>query len=89
MELCDRNSEIHNIVTKEICDAEVRKSILRQKDKKSTCNDNIPTEISKQNIEIWTNPIKSLIQDVTNKEMPDEWEQWVITLIRKTGRGKQ
>ena len=83
--LCDRNSEIHDILAVEISTIEARKDILRQKDNKDTGNDYIATEIFKQNIEIRTNPIKSLIQDVSNKEMPNDWKQGVITRIRKAG----
>ena len=56
--LCDRRSEIHNILTQDISATEIRKSILRQKDNKATGNDNTPTEISEQNIEEWITPSK-------------------------------
>ena len=64
---------------------EIRKAVTSQKDNKATGNDNIPTEIFKQNIDIWVKPIKILIQEVTRNEIPDEWKQGLITLISKSG----
>ena len=64
---------------------EIRNAIINQKDNKSTGNDNTPTEIFKQNIDIRIRPIKTLIQEVTSNEMPDEWKQGEITSISKSG----
>ena len=67
---------------------EIRKAIMSQKDKKATGNDNIPAEIFKQNINMWIEPIKNLIHEVTRNEMPNEWQQGVIALISKSGCSK-
>ena len=67
---------------------EIRKAITNQKGNKSTGNDNTPTGIFKQNIEIWIGTIKTLIQEVTTNEMPDEWKQGAIALIFKSRRAK-
>ena len=85
MMLFARQSEIYNSLTKEISNMEIRKAIICQKDNKATGNDNIPTEIFKQNIYIRIQPIEILIQAVTNSEMPAEWKQGAITLIFKSG----
>ena len=61
---------------------------MNQKDNKSTGNDNIPTDIFKQNIDIWIGTIKTLIQEVTTREMPTEWKQGAIALIHKSGCDK-
>ena len=57
------------------------KSNHMSKGNKETGNDGIPAEISNRNIDIWINPIKLLIQNVTTGEMPEKWKQGVITLI--------
>ena len=62
---------------------EIRKATTCQKDSQATGNDGVPTEIFKQNINIWINQIKFLIQNVTTEEMPGGWKQGAIALIYK------
>ena len=52
-----QTSEIYNILTEEISGGEVRRAIISRKDNKYAGNDNIPTEIFKRNLKIWTAPV--------------------------------